>query len=133
RRLRASDLESQISAKPNASATRRAAWGTPGGSAESTSRVRSAISGVRAEATLTAPTRAAAHASNRSAGGSVGGRTGLSVAPFRDGRGGSVAERARRCEPAAARRFTDPLHPRDERLTERLEDRRTPTERGPPA
>ena len=64
-RLRASERESQINAIPKASATMRAAVGTPGGRTPCTIWYRSANSGVSDDATPMQPTRAAAPAEER--------------------------------------------------------------------
>ncbi len=67
RRLRASERESQIKAMPKASATIRAAVGTPGGRTPFTTSNRFANSGVSDEATPMQPTTAAAAPSSDSA------------------------------------------------------------------
>ena len=66
RRRAASERESQMRRMPNASAPTRAAVGKPGGRTPCTRRTRSAISGVSADTTPSAPTNAAAQASNDS-------------------------------------------------------------------
>src|SRR5690348_12213338 len=74
---RARPRDRKIIASPKASATVRAASGTPGGNTPSISRVRSANSGVSAETIDITPASVAAHAR---ATGVAGRRTGHTVA-----------------------------------------------------